>query len=138
MKYPSASLMMFHCNVTEVFVCFTERALSLLKPVLLLIVGSSGTFTVIIMEAVIFPSSVVTVISAVPFPTAVTLPFSSVVATFSLSDFQISFCKSAFSGSIFTFNSVDSPIFVRVSFSASMVSFWISTGIFTVTETVAV
>ena len=87
--------MMFHCNVTEVFVCFTERALNLLKPVVLLIVGSSGTFTVIIMEAVIFPSSVVPVMSAVPFPTAVTLPFSSTVATFSSLDCQVTRLLSA-------------------------------------------
>ena len=75
----------------EVFVWFTERTFKRPNPFVLLITGSSGVFTVIVIEAVFFPSSVVTVIITVPFPIAVTLPFSSTAATISLSDFQISF-----------------------------------------------
>ena len=75
----------------EVFVWFTERTFKRPNPFVLLITGLSRIFTVIIIEAVFFPYSVVTVIIAIPFPIAVTLPFSSTAATISLSDFQISF-----------------------------------------------
>ena len=137
-KYPSTPSSLLHSKVMEVFVWFTERTFKRPNPFVLLITGLSRIFTVIIIEAVFFPYSVVTVIIAIPFPIAVTLPFSSTAATISLSDFQISFWASAFSGSILTFSSVDSPIFVSVSFSASIEIFSISTGIFTVTATVAV
>lgn len=48
----------------------------------------SGSATVIMQVAVLFPSIVFTVIVAVPAATAVTLPLSSTVATLVLSEFQ--------------------------------------------------
>ena len=47
--------------------------------------------TVTSQAAVFFPSSVVTVMVAVPFPAAVTFPFASTVATFSLLVVNVTF-----------------------------------------------
>ena len=56
--------------------------------------------TVTSQVAVFPPSSVVAVMVAVPTFTAVTLPCSSTVATFSLSDVQVTFLLVVFGGLI--------------------------------------
>ena len=60
--------------------------------------AASGALTVTVQEAVNKPSSVVTVMTAVPPATAVTTPSSETVATVSLSEVQRTFLLVAFSG----------------------------------------
>ena len=70
--------------------------------------GSSSGKTVISHVAVLFPSTVVTVIFAFPSPTAVTTPFSTVAASV-LSDFHVTDLFVALSGVIVAINVVCSP-----------------------------
>ena len=55
--------------------------------------------------AVLLPSSVVTVIVAVPFATAVTFPFASTVATFASLVLKFTFLFVAFAGATVAFSS---------------------------------
>ena len=67
-------------------------------PVTATVVGWSAMFTVTLHTAVLFPSAVVTVMSAVPFATAVTSPSGVTVATFSLLVAYVTFLLVAFAG----------------------------------------
>ena len=71
--------------------------------------------TVTSQDAVLFPSSVVTVILAVPVVTAVTSPFSSTVAASGLDDSQVTFLFVAFSGATVAVNCRVSPTWVSVA-----------------------
>ena len=89
--------------------------LSRVTPVTATVVGWSAMFTVTLHTAVLFPSAVVTVMSAVPFATAVTSPSGVTVATFSLLVAYVTFLLVAFAGATIAVSFTVWPFAVRVA-----------------------
>ena len=79
-----------------------------------LVTETNFAWTVTVHRADLPPSSVVAVIKAVPTATAVTFPWSSMVATEGLSDFQATVLTDAFDGETIAVNLLVSPS-VKVS-----------------------
>ena len=75
--------------------------------------GAGGVGTVTVQVAVLLPSSVVTVIVAVPAETAVTTP-SVTVATLELDEDHVTFWLSALDGEIVAVNVSELPISIVV------------------------
>ena len=93
-------------------------------------------FTVTAQVAVFEPVFVVTVIVAVPFPTAVTKPLEDTVATFVLLDFHVTVLSAASVGDTVAVNCTVAPLDVKV---AEVLFRLMPVGIiFTVTAQVAV
>ena len=82
----------------------------------------AGIFTVIVLVALLLPSTVVTVIVQVPFATAVTFPFASTVATFVLLDVHVTLLSVASAGATVAVSCTVSPAFVRVAVSCVKVT----------------
>ena len=78
--------------------------------------------TVILHSAAFSPSSVVAVMVHVPLPTAVTLPFSSTIATLGLLEVHVTFLFAASSGDTVTVSCAVSPAFVSETSALSSVT----------------
>ncbi len=87
--------------------------------------------------AVLFPSSVVTVIIAVPTPTPVTTPLASTIATVISSELQVTSLSVAFAGKIISFNIVVFPSVIIIDNGSTLTLVTGIGGVFTVIKELA-